>query len=297
MPPESPIDVCVLGHVTRDVIREGAEPRGRPGGAAYYGAAVLARFGLKVRLITRLAPADADLLAELARLGLAVTVKPSAATTVFEAVGEGGPDERTYRALSVADPFMPGDVAGIAARAVLMDPLTAFDGFAALLSAAAKTAPLVALDAQGFVRKFILSEAPKGALAAGLEGFRHLAVVKADAQEAKLLTGKSKPEAAARALAKLGPREVIVTMGSHGSLLLAEGALTRIPAFPPSRLADPTGAGDSYLAAYVAARLNGKEPPASARFGAAVAAMKLERAGAFAGSRAEAEAFLARQPS
>ncbi|HLF58180.1 MAG TPA: PfkB family carbohydrate kinase [Alphaproteobacteria bacterium] len=291
----SACDVCVLGHVTRDVIRDGSgAARTQAGGAAYYGAAALARLGLRVGLVTKLAAGDEGLLRELRRLGVAVAVKNSAATTVFEAVRSENPEHRQYRALSVADPFAPSDLDGLHARAILMDPLTTHDGFAALMEKAAAVAPVIALDIQGFVRKFLIPGVPEKAVAAALAGLSHVTIVKADASEAAAIAGIVEPAAAARALARFGPREVIVTSGSKGSLVWAEGALAEIPAFAPKRMVDATGAGDSYLAGYVAARLEGHDPPQAARFGAAVASIKVGRSGAFAGTREDVAAVLAR---
>lgn len=289
-------DVCVVGHVTRDLIRDATGMiRGRTGGAAYYGAAALARLGLRTRLITRLAAGDDDLLAELRELGVAIERKPSVATTVFEAAEMTGSGHRNYRAVSVADPFEPEDFAGVEARAILMDPLTRHENFAQVMAAAARAAPIVALDAQGFVRKFLTPGVTETALHAAVEGFRELSIVKADAAEARAITGEAQPEAAARSLARFGPREVIVTSGGAGSLVFADGAVAQIPVFPDARIADPTGAGDSYLAGYLAARLEDKAPRDAALFGAAVASLKLARVGAFAGTRRDVKKLLAAQ--
>lgn len=289
-----PYDVCVMGHVTQDLIRdERGDVRVQAGGAAYYGAAACARLGLRSCLITRLAAGDDDLLTDLRDCGIEILRKPSAATTVFEAVERGRAGHRIYRPVSIADAFEPRDFEGIAGRAVLMDPLTRHEDFTAVLAAAAKAAPVVALDAQGFVRKFIESPTPRSATEAALAGFRHLSVVKADAAEAEAITGERDPEAAARALAALGPAEVIVTFGPEGSLIYAGGMAAHIPAFPIAAVVDPTGAGDTYLAAYLAARLEGKQPRDAALFGAAAASLKLSRHGAFAGTRGEVDQRMA----
>jgi sugar/nucleoside kinase (ribokinase family) len=75
---------------------------------------------------------------------------------------------------------------------------------------------------------------------------------------------------------------------------LADGEFAEIPAFAPETTGDVTGAGDSYLAGYLAARLEGANPSRSGRFGAAVASLKIARCGPFAGSREDVAALLAR---
>lgn len=288
-------EICVLGHVTRDLIRgPGAARRVQPGGAAYYAAAALARLGLPVRLVTKLAARDRFLLDKLEPLGIAVTLRPSAETTAIEIDYSDDPDRPAHEAVAVAGAFDPSDLRGIAARAVVMDPLVAFDGFPALMRAAARAAPVTALDLQGWVNKFFLPGVSEAARKESLAGLAHVRILKAGVREAARVTGKSDVAAAAAALAALGPREVIVSRGGAGSYLLADGEGHDIPAFAPEKLVDPTGAGDSYLAAYVAARLEGREPREAARFAAALAALKVAGAGPFAGTREDVDALVER---
>lgn len=73
--------------------------------------------------------------------------------------------------------------------------------------------------------------------------------------EARQFTGEPELLAAARKIASLGPRIVVVKKGAHGSLLLAGGEAHELPAFPSDVVRDPTGAGDCFggaLAGYVA---------------------------------------------
>ncbi|HJM52095.1 MAG TPA: sugar kinase [Alphaproteobacteria bacterium] len=69
-----------------------------------------------------------------------------------------------------------------------------------------------------------------------------------------------------------GVAEVVVKMGADGCLVAAEGGTTTIPV--PETLApvDTTGAGDSFNAAYLAARLAGRAPAAAAAAGHQLAA-------------------------
>ena len=68
---------------------------------------------------------------------------------------------------------------------------------------------------------------------------------------------------------------MVVTLGSRGSLVFAEGTLVPVPARPVDR--DPTGAGDSFLAAYLVSRSAGYAPVAAARRATAVVAGLLGR--------------------
>ena len=67
--------------------------------------------------------------------------------------------------------------------------------------------------------------------------------------EARQLTGEDNLIRAAQKIHRLGPKTVIVKKGEHGAILSALGGLFISPAYPLSRVVDPTGAGDSFVGA------------------------------------------------
>ncbi|KMS87739.1 hypothetical protein ACZ91_29660 [Streptomyces regensis] len=82
-------------------------------------------------------------------------------------------------------------------------------------------------------------------------------VVFATEDEARLLVDGSDPAQLARALAALGPREVVIKLGGDGAVALVDGEIVTVPP-RPTTVVDPVGAGDSFAAAYLAARLRGE---------------------------------------
>jgi len=70
-------------------------------------------------------------------------------------------------------------------------------------------------------------------------------------EEAQMLSGRRNLVAAARAVARLGPRIVIVKKGAHGSLLVAGNDVFLLPAFPVEEVHDPTGAGDCFAGGFM----------------------------------------------
>ncbi|MGI9253905.1 MAG: carbohydrate kinase family protein [Thermomicrobiales bacterium] len=101
-------------------------------------------------------------------------------------------------------------------------------------------------------------------------------VVMMNAEEASLLTGEADPESGIRAVAACGPAAVAVTNGAHDTLLLADGALSRLPVVPAKVVFD-IGAGDTFHAGYLAAMTAGSDPIESARFALHAAALKISR--------------------
>jgi 2-dehydro-3-deoxygluconokinase len=82
-------------------------------------------------------------------------------------------------------------------------------------------------------------------------------VVFAGLDEALLLVPDATgPEDAARRIAALGPREVVVKLGEQGALALVDGAVSVVDAVPV-RVVDTVGAGDAFVAGYLAERVAG----------------------------------------
>jgi sugar/nucleoside kinase (ribokinase family) len=128
----------------------------------------------------------------------------------------------------------------------------------------------VSFDGQGLTR-------PRTTGALRLDGrpdpelLRHVAILKLAEEEAQALVGGLDTAA----LAALGPPEVLVTFGSEGSLVIAEGRAERVRARHVD--ADPTGSGDAFSAAYLAARASGHAPVAAARRATALVGLMLSR--------------------
>jgi adenosine kinase len=72
---------------------------------------------------------------------------------------------------------------------------------------------------------------------------------------------------------------LVLTLGSKGSAIYAEGAEISIPVAPPLRIDDPTGAGDAYRGGFFAARLAGLPLDVSGRIGSLCSAYALENTG------------------
>jgi sugar/nucleoside kinase (ribokinase family) len=85
-----------------------------------------------------------------------------------------------------------------------------------------------------------------GELPGELAGARALLV---NEREARLLTGRSDPEAAVEALAALTPL-AIVTLGGNGAVAAGTDGVVRVPGIAVDAV-DTTGAGDLFAAAYV----------------------------------------------
>ena len=101
----------------------------------------------------------------------------------------------------------------------------------------------------------------------------------------EVLTGLSDPHEAARKLHEWGVKEVLVTLGSMGSLIFDGKDFYRIPAYKPQQVVDATGCGDTYTIGYLYRRVSGASIEEAGRFAAAMSTLKIEKSGPFCGNK------------
>jgi len=102
---------------------------------------------------------------------------------------------------------------------------------------------LVALDTMNFWIN--------GKREALLRVLREVDVVTVNDGEARQLADEPNLIKAARKIAALGPRTVVVKRGEYGALLLNDGAFFVVPAYPLESVFDPTGAGDTFAGGFM----------------------------------------------
>lgn len=109
-------------------------------------------------------------------------------------------------------------------------------------------------------------------------------------EEVRLLLGHSDWVRAARELAKLGPRTVVIKMAAEGSLVAWAGGdqVVHVPAVGTD-VVDSTGAGDAFCGAFAAVHGQGGDAVAAARAGSAAASIAISGYGTSALLRASPE--------
>jgi sugar/nucleoside kinase (ribokinase family) len=283
-------DIALLGHYTKDTIVSAAGTRLVDGGAFNYGAHVAARMGLKVAAVTRLAREDFHVVDKLTRLGVAVFARPTPHSTCLRLeYPTANVDERVIYVTSTAGDFTPAEVEDLQARAVLIGASMRGEVGLEVIKVLRKKETLLAADVQGFVR---VARDGKLAYEAWPEKRQVLAcvdVLKTDAVEAQMLTGEAEIGTAARILADLGPREVVLT--HRDGLLVYAGGQYYAAGFFPRQLVGRSGRGDTCIAAYIARRLTAS-PAEASRWAAAVTSLKMEAEGPFQREIAEVEDFV-----
>ncbi len=284
------IDICCIGHITHDRIVTPQTDIHMPGGTSFYfthGISHLLNERVSYRLITSLAEEDMQAVRDIKAMGISTEVIPSRHTVYFENIYEKDMNHRQQRVLAKADPFTVESLSGVEARYIVLGSLLADDFPLDVVRYLSGRGTLV-VDAQGYLREVRDQKVYAVDWPDKLEALKYVDILKVNEYEVAVLTGEKDLHEGARRLAEWGVREVLLTLGSFGSIIYAEGKFYEIPAFEPLKVVDATGCGDTYVMGYVFQRCQGASISEAAHFAAAVSTLKLEHTGPFSGTSEEA---------
>jgi sugar/nucleoside kinase (ribokinase family) len=246
----------VVGLVSLDRV-DGGIPR--LGGAPVYAARAIRLLGQAASVATKLADEDRP---RLSALGVPVVAGHAPATIEFRIENDG--DQRRMAIETLGEPFGEEEARGWLTRAltdadwVHAGALTRADFPAGTLAALAR-GRVLSLDGQALVRRaavgdLVLDTDFDPAVLAHV-GLLKLARDELDALGLELTEGS---------LSTLGVREIAVTLGRAGAVVYADGLAEHVPTIPLDGV-DPTGAGDSWITAYIAFRRRRHAPISAAR--------------------------------
>lgn len=276
------VDVCIVGHVTKDLLKINGREKRLLGGVAYYTSFALSSLGTSAKVISRFSESDSEIRAEFEKEGIGITNCKSVSTTEFENIYLENSDSRIQRVAKRADPFQASDVTGVKARVYHFGPLLRDDiplEVIQHLSGEGK----ISLDVQGYLRTI-----EKGVVKFEWDGryevFEYVDILKANEFEALAISGEKIVEKAAERIAEYGIDEIIITRGRKGSVIYYRNELYALPIFPAEETVDVTGAGDTYMAGYLCKRLNFTDIREAGEFAAAMASLKIAHYGPFKGN-------------
>ena len=272
--------ICCIGHLTKDKI---ITPQGTAylsGGTAYYFAYAINALPKKVafELITKVGKDAEAVVNELQSNGIEVQSFASAHTVYFENKYGSNPNHRTQRVLDKADAFTLADMSHADADIYHIGSLLS-DDFSPETICALAAKGSVSIDAQGFLRQVTGQEVQAKVWAEAPQILSCTDVLKVNEHEMEVLTGCDNPRKAGLALAAYGVKEVVMTLGSYGSVIYADRVFYDIPAFAPRKVVDVTGCGDTYMAGYLYCRAQGAGIQESGVFAAKMCTEKIERQG------------------
>ncbi len=287
-------DLITIGNYTKDTIVTRTGTRYVHGGGFNYAARAAAAAGLSVAAVTRLAEEDREMVGQLEAAGVTVFPRWTESSTLMRLeYPTDNVDERILTVAATAGSLEPDQVDGLEAPAFVVSPSIRGEVGIDVLHAIRRPGVLVGLDVQGYVRirhddgRLEHTHWPEIG-----ETLALVDVLKTDAVEAESLTGTADHEAAARILARYGPKEIVLTH-RDGLLVLADDRVYEAR-FTPRELRGRSGRGDTCLGSYLTWRLQA-EPAQAILWAAAATSLKLEREGPLTATRGEIEeAFEAR---
>lgn len=282
-------DFCCVGHITLDKVTTPHHTAHMPGGTSFYCAQAIHKFNdINFKLVTSVAASEMDVVEQLRSKGIDVDVMPSKHSHYFENIYGEDQNNRTQRVLAKADPFTIESVSSTNANVYLLGALMS-DDFSVDIVRYLATKGLVAIDSQGYLREVRDTQVYPIDWANKVEILQYVQYLKANEEEMEILTGHKDVKKAAQQLFDWGVKEVLITMGSMGSIIFDGTNYFEIPAYQAKEVVDATGCGDTYMTGYLYKRVKGASIEDSARFGAAMATIKIEGSGPFNGDLAMVE--------
>ena len=268
----------------------GSDFRTYPGGKGANQAVAAARLGGKVKMVGRVGQDDFGqaLLGNVAQNGVDTTFiqRDQEAATGVALITVDASGQNTIVVASGANArLMPEDISSAQ---------EAFIGAAVLVLQLECPLPAVAraieIACQSGVR-VVLNPAPAQPLQSEL--LASVDYLIPNQTELALLSGRQSLDEGIGVLQEWGVRNLIVTLGEQGVLIVEDGRQTRLAAHPV-QVVDTTAAGDAFVGAFVVALKEGVSTQEAASWGNAAGALVVTRAGAQPSlpERSELDAFL-----
>ena len=282
-------DLCCVGHITLDKVVTPKNTVHMPGGTSFYFSHAIRNLkDINYTLVTAIAESEMAVANDLQSKGIDVKVMPSKHSVYFENIYGENQDNRTQRVLAKADPFTVDYLEDIDARIYHLGSLLA-DDFSLDVIRFLSQKGLVSVDSQGYLREVREQNVYAVDWTEKKEALQYIHFLKANEHEMEVLTGYDDVAMAAKQLYDWGVKEVLITLGSMGSVIYDGTTFHTIPAYKPKEVVDATGCGDTYMTGYLYKRAKGAGIEEAGRFAAAMSTLKIECLGPFKGTKEDIE--------
>ena len=275
-------DICCIGHITKDKIVTPHRVVYMAGGTSFYFAYAINQLPNDVSffLVTSMDPTETEPAEKMRQAGIDVTLNASRNTVFFENIYGENQNERKQRVLAKADPFTIEQLEHVDAKVYHLGSLLSDDFSNEVVEYLAKKGK-VSIDVQGYLREVRDEKVYPIDWKDKLKVLKNTYYLKVNEIEMETITGLKDAHEAAKLLHSWGVTEVIITLGSEGSLIYVDDTFYEIPAYAPHEVVDATGCGDTYSAGYLYQRTLGATPTEAGKFAAAMCTIKLEHNGPF----------------
>lgn len=275
-------DICCIGHITKDKIVTPHRVVYMAGGTSFYFAYAINQLpnDVSFSLVTSMDPTETEPAEKMRQAGIDVTLNASRNTVFFENIYGENQNERKQRVLAKADPFTIEQLEHVDAKVYHLGSLLSDDFSNEVVEYLANKGK-VSIDVQGYLREVRDEKVYPIDWKDKLKVLKNTYYLKVNEIEMETITGLKDAHEAAKLLHSWGVTEVIITLGSEGSLIYVDDTFYEIPAYAPHEVVDATGCGDTYSAGYLYQRTLGATPTEAGKFAAAMCTIKLEHNGPF----------------
>ena len=279
-------DICSIGHITRDKIITPTNTVYMSGGTSFYMAHGMSALPQNVdfQLVTKVGKDQIDEVNKIKSKGIDTICFDSANTVFFENKYEEDSNKRTQRVLAKADPFTVEEMKNIDDAKVYHLGTLLADDFSNDVVKYLSSRGKISIDVQGYLREVRGESVHAVTWEAKEELLRFTNILKLNEHEMQVITNSHNPRTVAMQLHDMGVDEIIITLGSYGSIIYADNKFYNIPAYKPRQIVDVTGCCDTYSSGYLYMRAQGAGYEESGKFAAAMCTLKLEHNGPFDGT-------------
>ena len=243
------------------------------------------------QLVTKIGQESQEEVDHLRQMNIDVLSYSSPHSVFFENHYGLNSNQRTQRVLAKAAPFTIEEMEPLAAEVFHLGSLLADDFSPEIVKFLAQKG-CISIDVQGYLRE-VRGEKVYAVDWKDMDAvLPYVDIVKLNEHEMYAIMHTNDPKIVAEKLASYGVREVIITLGSYGSLIYANKTCYEIPAYTPQKIVDATGCGDTYSTGYLYMRSQGATFQEAGRFASAMCTLKLEHNGPFEGSLKDIETLI-----
>ncbi len=271
---------AIIGPVSRDELKIGGETYSGMGGVLYYAGNALTAMGAKVTLIASYGEEPEDWIDQLECEYLFHIRAQKTLKYQIEYLDDGKRED------SCTPYFQNIELEEILEDDISRHPYIIFapllhDHFSyELIKSVGEIAPSsLVLAAQGMIRYVedgrIVWKNPENVINV-LPFFNYVFL---DEDELKFIGGSDTLDKAAKPFLDTGLENLIITKNSKGSTFYHHGEKYIIKPFKPKEIVDPTGSGDTYMAAFLMAKQTFKDPLLWGDFASMAATISMENTG------------------
>lgn len=279
----------IMGPVTKDKIIKKDKIFNTVGGGVYYQSAVISGFEIQNTVVTTLSKIDKNLLQNF-REDVQIIPVYTEKTMKFENIyPNDNPNHRIQKSQIPVNPINPPIFSDMNIKeydAILLSPLSPYDIPLETVKYLHKQNIPIYLGAQGYLRHIKNDNVVLKPWKDYKNFLKLVNYLFLDEMEARVILGNSHDDFVeiAKILSNFGPEEVVITRGDQGVIIYSKKTVGKgiydISAFKPEKIVDPTGLGDTFMAAYAVKKQETDDPEKCGRFASYVATLKIGQKGA-----------------